>query len=119
MESSGNWTASAAIPRYAIVFIDNAANRTVAQTTAGTDDSFGGTQSAVAIGEQVSVNTSGTTYTISSGVIAAGDLLMAAAAGEVATYVGGANNKLVGRALEAGVAGDFIWTELACHGNEF
>jgi len=119
MLSSGNWTASAAIGRYNLVFVDSAVNRTVAVTTAGTDDAIGGCQSAFAAAEAVSVNESGYTYTVASAAIAAGDLLMPAAAGEVATHVAAGGNKVVGRAEEAGVAGDFIYTRLYCDGLEF
>jgi len=119
MLSSGNWTASAAIGRYNLVFVDNAANRTVAVTTGGTDDAIGGCQSAFATGEAVSVNEAGYTYTVAAGAIAAGDLLMPAAAGQVTPHVAAGGNKVVGRALEAGVAGDFVYTRLYCDGAEF
>lgn len=117
---SSNWTASGAIGRYNLVYVDNAANRTVAVTTGGTDDAIGGCQSAFADGEAAAVNESGYTYTVASAAIAAGDLLMPAANGEVATHVAAGGNKVIGRAIEAaGAQGDFVYTRLFCDGGEF
>lgn len=78
--------------------------------TAATDVSIGVTTTAVKAGQVASVrlrNAQGTTKVRAGGTIAAGALVTAGTAGRaVATTTAGA--QIVGIALEAGVAGDFI-----------
>lgn len=103
------FTADAAIGKFRIVKA-GAADNSVALGAAATDKVLGVANSlgADAAGDRVDVVLGGSADVVYGGTVAAGDLLTSDAAGAAVTAApaAGVNNRVVGLALKAGVAGD-------------
>lgn len=87
----------------------------VAPATAATDKVIGVASHSAADNASVRVQYMGRAKLIAGGTIAAGDLLVAGAAGVavVAAPAAGVNNRIIGIAYEAAVAGDLFSAMLA------
>lgn len=102
---------AAAVAQYQLVKTPAA----LVEGAAATDTALGVVQSGAAIGADVDVCLFGVTRAIASAAITRGDLLEAAAAGEVALHSGTSTKPVVGIALEAATAqGDEIEIFLFC-----
>ena len=97
---SVTFTAGAAITGGQLLFVSG--NRTLSPTTASTPAWYGTAAFDAAVGEKVTALRGGVQRIVASGAIAAGDRVIPAAAGKVATLGAGDASHAVGIALTGG-----------------
>tara|TARA_R100000808_G_scaffold7323_1_gene21582 strand:- start:3760 stop:4122 length:363 start_codon:yes stop_codon:yes gene_type:complete len=110
--TTGAFLAGAALDRYALCSVSGGA---LVETTGPTVLPIGNVEDSYANGDHTSCRTFGRTYLIAGGTVTAGSLLMASTNGTVEDHDGTVGNYIVGLALEAGTAGDYVdsllWTQ--------